>query len=95
MLRSRAIEGVVPAEALTVGIQDEADVWWEAFANEVVEDARARGYVQPTWRTRGVELLFLAGAIAALSAVLYWLGPDSPIGRVAFGVGFAVCFVAP
>ena len=94
LLRSRAIGGTVPADALTVGVQDETDAWWKAFADEVTADSRERGYLQPTWWTRGLAPLALTGVIAVLGALLYSWGSDSTTGRAAYGVGFAAVFVA-
>jgi hypothetical protein len=93
LLQRRAIRGTVPAEALTVGVQDETYAWWEAFADEVTADGRDRGYVQPTWWSRAIVLLIVAGVIAALAALLYSSGSDSTVGLAAYVVGFAVCFV--
>jgi hypothetical protein len=94
LLQSRAVDGTVPAEALTVGVREETDAWWKAFADEVTADARERGYVQPTWWTRAIVLLILNGVIAALGASVYWSGSDSTIGHAAYAVGFGAFFAA-
>ena len=94
LLQSRAVDGTVPAEALTVGVRDESDAWWEAFADEVTADARELGYVQPTWWTPAIVLLILAGVIAVLGALVYGSGSDSTIGHAAYAVGFGAFFAA-
>ena len=39
-----AVDGVVPAEALTTGPQDQSSRWWRGFQRAVVGDARERGW---------------------------------------------------
>jgi Predicted membrane protein (DUF2207) len=39
-----AVDGVVPAEALTTGPQDQSSRWGREFRRAVVDDARARGW---------------------------------------------------
>jgi len=43
LLRRRAVSGVVPAESLTLGVELEAEQWWEQFVEEVLADCRGRG----------------------------------------------------
>ena len=44
-----AVDGVVPAEALTTGPQDQSSRWWRKFRRAVVDDARARGLARDRW----------------------------------------------
>ena len=69
-LRGVAVDGVVPAEALTTGPQDESKRWWMAFRKEIVEEARAKGLSRNlwdgrTWAVLGVGAAFLAVAVGA------------------------------
>src|SRR5206468_7840809 len=74
-VRSLAVDGVVPCEALTTGTDEEAGAWRKAFDKAVVADARRRGLIQRRWSRPmqivvGVAALvpaaFVAAAIAAI-----------------------------
>lgn len=43
-LRDKAIDGVVPTDALTTGPEEQSADWHHALAQEVVDDAQARGW---------------------------------------------------
>lgn len=49
LLRRRAVDGLVPARALTTGPTDEAKDWMQDFRSEVVVEATRAGIVGPRW----------------------------------------------
>jgi hypothetical protein len=65
-----AVEGVVPAHALTTGPQDASARWWRSFKAAVVDDARARGLTRDRWSRPLERLLRLAAVVPAGVAVL-------------------------
>jgi len=65
LLRSRAVDGVVPAGALGLGVTDEADRWWGRFRHAVEDEGDASGL------TRGVSPL---PDLLALLSVVAWFG---------------------
>jgi hypothetical protein len=85
LLRTRAHDDVVPVEALTVGVEDEASEWWGRFRSHVVAHARADGL------TRVAKLLpaVIAVVVLAAFAVAFWWWNDSWLGIVVFGVALA------
>jgi hypothetical protein len=58
-----AIDGVVPADALTTGPSAVADSWWKTFRSAVVTDARERGLCQPRFPKFVQWLLGLGGIL--------------------------------
>src|SRR5689334_1988208 len=65
-LRRTAVDGVVPANALTAGPAAVSDRWWRRFRLSVEQDARRRGVSRlrfPAWVTAtfaaGLVVLFL------------------------------------
>jgi hypothetical protein len=65
-----AVDGVVPAQALTTGPQDASARWWRSFKDAVVDDARARGLTRDRWSRPVERLLRLAALVPAGLAVL-------------------------
>jgi hypothetical protein len=65
-----AVDGVVPAQALTTGPQDASARWWRSFKDAVVDDARARGLTRERWSRSVERLLRLAALVPAGLAVL-------------------------
>jgi hypothetical protein len=65
-----AVDGVVPAQALTTGPQDASARWWRSFKDAVVDDARARGLTRERWSWPVERLLRLAALVPAGLAVL-------------------------
>jgi hypothetical protein len=65
-LRRRALDGVVPTEALTTGTDDVSRAWHRDFARQVVRDAKSRGLTRDRWPTRVVTLLG-SGALVVLA----------------------------
>lgn len=86
-LRSRASEGVVPAEALTTGPGVESGQWRRRFANEVVADAQARGLSRDALDGPVFTLLTVA---AAVPAVLVWAVSSFEPGIVVVGAAVAI-----
>jgi hypothetical protein len=97
-LRERAVNGLVPAEALTTGPASASDAWWARFRRAVVSDARSRGLSRDR---------FPSAVVAGAGASLLGLGlalflvlkatPDSgtggpaPMALLAALGGFALC----
>jgi hypothetical protein len=66
-----AVDGVVPAEALTTGPQDQSSRWWRAFQRAVVGDARERGLARDRWSGPAKALLRATALVPAGLGVLY------------------------
>ena len=66
-----AMDGVVPAEALTTGPQDQSSRWWRAFQRAVVGDARGRGLARDRWSGSAKAILRAAALVPAGLGVLY------------------------
>ena len=66
-----AVDGVVPAEALTTGPQDQSSRWWRAFQRAVVGDARERGLARDRWSASAKAFLRAAALVPAGLGVLY------------------------
>jgi hypothetical protein len=86
---AHATDGVVPAEALTTGPEEESRGWWKSFRKAVERDARRRGLSRKRWAA-GVRLVLTVAAITV--AVLVGVASttladdpddpdDDPIGR--------------
>jgi hypothetical protein len=67
-LRSKAIDGVVPTDALTTGPEDQSERWHRVLAEEIVDDAQARGLTIARWPRRIVGPLGIA--LVAIVALL-------------------------
>ena len=84
-LRQRAVDGVVPASALTTGPRAESRRWWRGFVQEVVSDAQRRGLSRDRLDAR----VFTAFGVAAIvPAALAWAVAD------AYQAGFVVLVAA-
>jgi hypothetical protein len=66
-----AVDGVVPAEALTTGPQDQSSRWWRAFQRAVVGDARERGLTRDRWSGSAKAFLRAAALVPAGLGVMY------------------------
>ncbi|MEA2516384.1 MAG: hypothetical protein QOG16_222, partial [Actinomycetota bacterium] len=65
-LQSLAIDGVVPAEALTTGPQDASKLWWESFRKKMVAESKTHGLSRNLWNLQTTVILGLAGAAVVL-----------------------------
>jgi hypothetical protein len=66
LLRKRASDGIVPAQALTTGPAEEASRWWKAFVREVVSDSQNRGLSRDIWDRQTIVALALLAAVPTL-----------------------------
>ena len=80
-LRSLALDGVVPGEALTTGPQHASARWMRGFVSGVVSDAQARGLSRDA--VGGAIFTVLTGA-AVIPAALVWAVWEFQAGVVAF-----------
>lgn len=81
VLESRAVDGVIPARALTTGPSDESTRWWKHFTKEVVADAQQRQLTTNLWSRGVIVALFVLAVPLAVPAFLaggmapvYWTG---------------------
>lgn len=72
-VRELAIDGVVPAAAMTTGPESASRRWWRSFRREVIADAQARGLCRDRW-TRAALVPIWAGVI--VSGVLIWAAAE-------------------
>lgn len=86
-LRRKAVDGVVPAEALTTGPGEESKRWRRQFTNEVVADAQARGLSRDALDGPVFTVLTLAAVVPAL---LVWALSSFEPGIVVVGAGVAI-----
>jgi hypothetical protein len=93
-LRKCVRGGIVPAQALTTGPDNESKRWWKAFVNEVVDDSQRRGLSRDLWPRRLALLVALGAAAPAILCGLAWgedaffiylLLPAAVIARVLHG----------
>lgn len=85
---AKAIDGIVPTDALTTGTEDASSTWHRAYAKEVIADAQARGLTRDRWPSGLVGLLGLGGLLAGgLIYVATVVGGDTSDDR---GVAAAV-----
>ncbi len=76
---AHATDGVIPAEALTTGPEDEAKGWWKRFRKSVERDARNRGLSRRRWSpgvriTLAISALVVAVCVGVAATTL----PDDP-----------------
>lgn len=62
-IASKAIDGVVPAEALTTGPEAVSKRWRQHFDDEVIAEAHARGLTYDRWPARFVAILGFGTAV--------------------------------
>jgi Predicted membrane protein (DUF2207) len=87
LVSSRAVDGVVPAGALTTGPRDRAAAWWRAFRGEVIEDAQARDLCRDLWDRATIRWL---AAAAIVPGPLFAVAAAHAGGAVAYGIAAAV-----
>jgi hypothetical protein len=92
---TKAIDGVVPAEALTTGPEDASRKWQRGYRKEVIAESQSRGLTYDRWPNAFVAfmgfgvlavfgLLFLAGAVGGET------GDDETVRTI---VAFAVAVI--
>ena len=80
----KAIDGVVPTEALTTGPEERSTAWHRALAKEVIADAQGRGLTRDRWPGAIVGALAIGlGAVIALIALAAEVGGDPRGGEAA------------
>ena len=72
LLRRRAVDGVVPAGALTTGPSDESSRWWKEFRSEVVADAQRRGLCRDILDARTFKRLSSSLLVPTGITALVW-----------------------
>jgi hypothetical protein len=82
-----AVNGIVPAEALTTGPQDTSAKWWRSFQRNVVEDARGRGLTRDRW-SRPLKTLVRVAALvpAGLAVALANAAVGLNLGTIVAGI---------
>ena len=74
-LQGKAVDGVVPTDALTTGPEGQSRRWHRAFMSAITTDAQQRGLTLPRWPARFLQLLIVGlVVIGALLAVAIWAG---------------------
>lgn len=93
-LRGLAVDGVVPAAALTTGPEEVSKRWWRSFRREVVADARDRGLCRRRWPAWAAGVAWIATAAAA---ALLWasgaLDEDQELDPLTVGVVAGILLV--
>ena len=101
-LADKAIDGVVPTDALTTGPEQQSADWHHALAQEVVDDAQARGLTHERWTVGAVTSLAVGLAPAAALFLLALRSSDDRgesdwtgwvAGATAISIVVAGCFV--
>lgn len=76
-LREKAIDGVVPTDALTTGIEDHSKRWHRDLAREVVAEAQAAGLTRNRWSGTWVAALAIGlGVVIATVFAAIQVGGD-------------------
>jgi hypothetical protein len=90
-LRSKAVDGVVPATALTTGTEDASTGWHRQLARLVVDDAQTRGLTVDRWPKAVIALVgFGVVAVIALLVLSAQVGGDAEDTPVLAGVAGAL-----
>ncbi|MGZ4689727.1 MAG: DUF2207 family protein [Acidimicrobiia bacterium] len=89
-LRSKAVDGVIPATALTTGTQDASASWHRRLSALVVTDAKQRGLTVDRWPRAAIGLIG-AGVLVVIALVLLsaQIGGDAEDHPVAAGIAGA------
>jgi hypothetical protein len=98
-LQKKAIDGVVPTEALTTGPETESKSWHRALVSEVVDEAQSSGLTHDRWPK------LMIGALSTLLGIAIVLGaisikdesstpPDEVPVTFFVVLGVAACFIA-
>ena len=87
-IRRHAVDGVTPAEVLTLGDRGVSERWFRAFAREVTADAREQGLCRRRWGLRQLAVvwgLVIASFAGPLLAGALSPRTTSPLGWGALG----------
>ena len=88
-VRRKAVDGVVPTDALTTGPDAASSGWHRAFSREVIADAQGRGLTRPRWPGWLVTIVgagpFAVGALLYLASAVGGDSNDEPVLSVAAG----------
>lgn len=90
-LRTLAVDGVVPAEALTTGPEGASASWWNGFRKEVIADARARGLSRKRFGA-GPRVLAWAGVFAGGGLCYFSVGEIESNETIGFSLPFVIAF---
>jgi hypothetical protein len=82
-VRRKAVDGVVPTDALTTGPEAVSSGWHRAFGREVIADAQGRGLTRARWPGWLVSIVgagpFAVGALLYLSSAVGGESSDEPV----------------
>ena len=92
LLRGRAVKRTVPTEALTLGVDDERDAWWESFKNEVAQDAAESGLGHSWSYTTAASFAIMLCAVLAVAFGIVSTQPGSQWAEIPSGIFFAIVF---
>lgn len=88
LVRRRAVNGSVPAGALTSGPREHAGRWWRGFRDEVIDEAQARGLSRDVWDRRTLLAFGVASLVPAtlvlIGTKLWGAGVMSAVAALAF-----------
>jgi hypothetical protein len=88
---AKAIDGVVPTDALTTGMADATRRWHRDLARHVVDEAQARGLTRDRWSRAAVRVLgFGPIAVAGLIVASIEVGGDAYRHEVLAGASAGV-----
>jgi hypothetical protein len=89
-VRHKAVDGVVPAAALSTGTEDQSSAWHRALAKDVIADAQERGLTHDRWPARLLTVLSLFGVtIGVLLFLSLRIGGEDVSGDRAVFAGVA------
>lgn len=88
-VRRKAVDGVVPTDALTTGPEAASSGWHRAFDRDVIADAQRQGLTRPRWPRWLVAIVgagpLAVGALLYLSSAVGGNSNDQPVLSVAAG----------
>lgn len=96
-VRRKAVDGVVPTDALTTGPEAASSGWHRAFSREVIADAQGRGLTRPRWPGWLVTIVGAGplgvGALLYLSSAVGGDSNDAAALSIAAGAIAVGCIV--